>query len=109
VNFEWVFGEDNFAEAQHSTVEDDIFGWIYIETENNKYIVDIHKEYYNSKDCGYDLEIYYENKKGNHGLWVGNINSIKSITTMCNPLKKFKTRAEKLLTEFITKEEKVAV
>ncbi len=107
VKFKWFFNENDFANAQKSTIEDDIFGFIHIKTANEKYIVDIHKEYYNSKDCGYDLEVYHM-KDGGHGLWLGSLHDIKSVTSMCDPLSKFKSRAEKILTDFIIAEEKAA-
>lgn len=101
MNFEWEFEENAFMEAQNSKEEDDIFGWVYIKTADRKYIVDIHKEYYNSKDRGYDLEVYYENEDGSHGRWLGSVKSIRSVSSMCDPLGKFKKRAEKALTIFI--------
>lgn len=105
MNFEWYFDEEDFANAQRFTGEDDIFGFVYVRTANEKYIVDIHKEYYNSKDCGYDLEVYYENEDGSHGLWLGSMKNIRSVTAMCDPLGKFKKRAERCLSEFISEEE----
>lgn len=95
--FEWFFEEEDFKKAQESKVEDDIYGFITVATENEKYLIDIHKEYYNSKDNKYDIEVYYENEGGGHGSWIGYINEIKSATS----LERFKERAEKLITKFI--------
>ena len=102
----WDFSDKDFCMAQDSTVEDDIFGFAYVRTANDKYIVDIHKEYYNSKNCGYDLEVYYECEDGGHGMWIGSITSIRSIAAKKTPLERFKLRATKLLEEFIAEEEK---
>lgn len=101
MKFEWYFDEEQFNDAQESTVEDDIYGWVYCETDNDKYIVDVHKEYYSANDNGYDLEIYHEDNVGGHGLWLGNVNSIRSSAS----LERFKKRAEKKLKEYITAEE----
>ena len=99
--FEWFFGEEDFRKAQESKVEDDIYGCVYVSTEKNKYFIDIHKEYYNSKDNGYDMEVYYENDDGGHGMWIDSIHDIRSAAS----LKRFKKRAEKLLSKFIIEEE----
>ena len=104
MKFEWFFEEDEFQNAQISTVEDDIYGFVCIQTDSDKYIVDIHKEYYNSKNNGYDLEVYRENKDGGRGIWVASLKEIKSVTSMCDPFGKFKSRAEKLLAEFLRRE-----
>lgn len=108
MDFEWHFEEEDFAEAQNSTLEDEIYGSVSVKSAKETYLVDIHKEYYNAKDCGYDLEVFHENVDGTHGVWIGNVNSIRSISAMCDPLGKFKKRAEKLLTDFIDSEEKAA-
>ncbi|MBR1441255.1 MAG: hypothetical protein IJ589_08530, partial [Lachnospiraceae bacterium] len=73
MDFEWFFGEDDFQNAQNSAVEDDIYGWVCVNTSKSKYLVDIHKEYYNAKDNGYDLEVYREEDDGGHGLWLGSL------------------------------------
>ena len=106
LEIEWDFNDEDFRKAQCSTVEDDIFGFAYVRTANDKYIVDIHREYYNSKDCGYDLEVYYECQNGGHGTWIGSINSIRSVTAKKNPLERFKIRATKLIEEFVAEEER---
>ena len=100
-SFEWFFEEEDLIKANGSTVEDNIFGWVYPVTEKGKYIVDIHKEYFTAKDCGFDLEVYTEMEEGGHGEWLGSIHDIRSATS----LKRFKTRAEKLLKQFISEEE----
>lgn len=99
--FEWFFNEEDFKKSQESTVEDDIFGNICVATENDKYLIDIHKEYYNAKENGYDLEVYYENKEGGHGPWIGSVTDINSAVS----LERFKKRAEELITEYIDYEE----
>lgn len=101
--FEWCFEEEDFRKAQESEVEDDIYGWIYISTEKDKYVIDIHKEYYSSKDNGYDMEVYYENDDGGHGCWINSIRDIRSAVS----LERFKKRAEKLITKFIEEEEAI--
>ena len=108
VDFKWDFTEKDFMMAQDSKAEDDIFGWIYVKTEKGNYIVDIHREYYNSKDCGYDLEVYSETADGSHGLWLGSDKRIKSVSAKHKPLEKFKKRAEKDLIGFIINAEQVA-
>jgi len=101
IKFEWFFEEEDLAKANESTVEDDIYGWVYAETDNDKYIIDIHKEYYSASDCGFDLEVYTEAEGGGHGKWLGSIHDIRSAKV----LKRFRSRAEKLLTKFIEEEE----
>ena len=101
MKFEWFFNKKDFNKAQKSQIEDDIFGWVCVQTENDKYLIDIHKEYFNSKDKGYDLEVYYETETGQHGNWLGSLHDIRSAKT----LDLFKKRAERLLTTFIANEE----
>ena len=101
MKFEWFFNEEDFKESQKSTVEDDIFGNICVNTDKEKYLIDIHKEYYNTKEKGYDLEVYYENEDGSHGLWLGSLRGINSSVS----LERFKKRAEKIITKFIMEEE----
>lgn len=97
MNFEWFFDDIDLKKANQSTVEDEIVGWIYPATDDAKYVVDIHKEYFSSTDCGFDLEVYTEPEKGGHGEWLGSIHDIRSATS----IKRFKSRAEKLLESFI--------
>lgn len=99
--FEWFFEEEDLAKANASTIEDEIYGTVCISTEKEKYIVDIHKEYISSRDCGFDLEVYIEAEDGGHGEWLGSINDIRSAKS----LKRFKNRAEKLLEQFAIEEE----
>ncbi len=100
MKYEWCFNEKAFKAAKASTIEDEIYGWVFIQTEANRYYVDIHKEYYNSRDNGYDLEVYID-EDGHHGKWLGNVNEIRSAST----LERFKKRAESLLAEFVSNEE----
>jgi len=101
--FEWYFDEEDLIQANQSTVEDDIFGCVYVASNIDKYVVDIHKEYYNSKNCGFDLEIYLEAEGGGHGEWLGYIDNIRSAKSY----KRFKNRAEKLIKQFIEEEEQL--
>lgn len=101
IKFEWSFEETDLVQANESTVEDDIYGFVYPSTAKGNYIVDIHKEYYSASDCGFDLEVYTEVEGGGHGEWLGSIHNIRSAKV----LKRFKSRAEKLLTRFIEEEE----
>ena len=97
MTFEWFFTEQDLEKATASTVEDDIFGTVYTVNGKEKYITDIHKEYYNSGDNRFDLEVYVEHDDGSHGKWLGSIKDIKTSKS----LKRFKNRAEKLLDSFI--------
>lgn len=97
MEFKWYFEEEDFQEAQASTIEDEIYGFIDVITENGSYYLDIHKEYYSSKDNGYDIEVFALNDDGSHGIWYGSIHEIKSATTF----ERFKKRAEKLIAKFI--------
>ena len=101
MNFEWFFNDSDFLDSKASMVEDDIFGYVCTETKKGKYLVDIHKEYYGSRDHGYDLEVYNESEDGGHGAWLGSLHGIRTSAT----LERFKRRAEKLLTAYIAREE----
>lgn len=103
MKFEWFFNEEDFKESQEFTAEDDIFGNICVITDKKKYLIDIHKEYYSEKEKGYDLEIYYENEDGGHGLWLDSLRGINSSVS----LERFKKRAEKIIKKFIMEEEAI--
>ena len=107
MKFNWeAFTENDLKQlnAMESYPEDDIYGDILLESADGDYIIDIHYEYYSSKERGFDLEVYQGFKDDNfgwtHGLWFGSIHDIKSATDY----KRFKNRAEKLITEFIKEE-----
>lgn len=95
--FDWYFDQEDFNKANESRVEDDIFGAVFVSTKENKYYIDIHKEYYSSIDNGYDLEIYEDLEEGGHGYWYGSIHEIRSAVS----LERFKKRAEKLIGDFV--------
>lgn len=104
--FDWSFERESFDEAQCSKEEDDIFGWVRVASPNASYLVDIHREYYNSRDYGYDLEVFrQELEYGGHGAWAGSVKSVRHVTAQKDPLGRFKRRAEKALAEFISEYE----
>ncbi len=96
--FEWWFDDLDLKKAESSKVEDDIFGSIEVTTPcGNKYIVDIHKEYFNAKEYGYDLEVYKMTEHYGHGDWLESLRGIKTAKT----LKGFRTRAQRLIETYI--------
>jgi len=97
MTFEWYFNEDDFANANASEVEDDIFGTVFCQTDMANYYIDIHRYYYNKRDFGYNLEIYEELEDGGHGDWYDSIQEIRSSAT----LQRFKNRAEKLIAKWV--------
>lgn len=101
VSFEWEFDRKAFDNAQHSTIEDDIYGWMLVTTGDEHYVVDIHREYLNSREKGYDLEVFRRASYGGHGEWCGSVRGIHSVTAKHDPLGHFKRRAEKLITAFL--------
>ena len=94
--FEWDFDEKSLRKANESTVEDDIFGFVSVTDGNQKYLVDIHKEYYSPNDRDFDLEIFTECEEGGHGEWLGSVR-IKQ----ADSLRYFKSRAKELLEQFV--------
>ncbi len=95
--YEWYFTEKDFKESKESKAEDDIFGNICYKKDDETYIIDIHKEYYNHKENGYDLEVYKEAENDSHGKWLGSIKTIKSSMN----LKRFTKRAERIIDKFL--------
>lgn len=101
-NFDWnYFTEKEFdiCNSEIGSYEDNIYGFLYI-TENNKaYLVDIHYEYYDSDNKGFDLEVYMSNENWMHNFWLGSIKEIKS----AQDYKMFCYRAEDMIVEFLSR------
>ena len=97
--FTWEMAEDDFirCKEEKGEVEDDIYGFVFYRTDKNRYMVDIHYEYYNSRDCGFDLEFYTERPEGGHWHWLGSSKEIKSAVNF----RLFQTRAEKEIAKWI--------
>ena len=101
-NFDWAdMNEEDLAKASEVTIEaeDELLGFIFLETKDKRYIIDVHYEHYNSRDRGFDLEVYHELPEGGHGEWLGSIKEIKS----ARDFSLFKKRTEKLLIDFVNK------
>lgn len=99
--FDWTeFTEDALERCNKEAgeFEDEIYGFILLKKGDNSYIIDIHYEYFNSKDKGFDLEVYTSNEKTwNHYTWLGSIHNIRSAKNY----KRFCKRAEDLIIEFL--------
>lgn len=94
-NFDWSNFTDKDLERCNSerNKESEIYGYVFIQMGDRFYIVDIRHEYCNSKDCGFNLEIFMSNKMHLHFEWVGSIRDIKSAKNYRN----FRHRAENLI------------
>lgn len=79
--FDWTeFTEQDLKNCNNEIgeLEDKIYRCIHVKYENKTFIVDVHYEYYDSRNHGFDLELYEENENGTHGTWVDFIKTIKS-------------------------------
>ena len=101
-HFNWEFfteqNLDNLNKQLKDVPEDNIYGFILINVPPKIYIVDIHYYKYDSKDQGFDLEIYHSNELFLHLKWIDSIKEIKSAKNY----KRFQNRTEKILTKFLT-------
>ena len=102
VEVDWsCFTKDSFAYCQGQIpqkIEDDIYGCIKIIYGGEPYLIDVHHEYYDASQTGYDLEIYTAAKDGNnatdigeHVKWIGSVKAIKTSSSY----ESFKKRAVK--------------
>ena len=77
--------------------EDDIYGFIYLMIGTQKYIIDVHYEYYSEDEQGFDLEVYTEvQPDGGHGRWIDSIRIYEQMEYW-----EFTTRAEKLIKDLL--------
>lgn len=102
IEFDWAFDEETLARCNEEIgeFEDEYYGDVLVIFGNDAYIVDIHYEYYSSRNKGFDLEVYKAIRDGDgwtHGQWLDNIRGIKSSKS----IKRFKSRAEKLITKYL--------
>lgn len=103
ISISWDFSQEDLDRINKTMgIEDDIYGFASIVTAKEDYILDVHYSYYSKRERYFCPELYYEAKDGGHGVWIGTLPcSIKSETR----IKRFKARAEKLIREYIAKEE----
>jgi hypothetical protein len=104
--FDWTgFTETdlNRCNSEIGEQENKIYGQVLFDETNGsikkKYIIDICYEYYDSKDQGFDLEVFKRNEDNSHGSWLGFIKDIQSAKSY----KKFCRRAEDLLIKNVAK------
>lgn len=96
--FDWCrFTEQDLLRLNRENYlqEDDIYGFILLTLNNERYIIDVHYEYYSSRKHGFDLEVYRSNEYEQHLDWIESCRGIKSATNY----KRFCTRAENLIIE----------
>lgn len=99
--FDWTeFTERDLKKVnrRHDMDEDEIVGFVFVQAGTDMYMVDIHYYNYDSKDRGFDLEVYKSNKELYHLSWLGSIKDIKSATDY----NRFCRRAENLIISLIS-------
>ncbi len=111
IEFDWTdYTKDDHQiwlnDMSHNLLsEDDIYGMVYVKNGDDEYIIDIHYEYYNSRDKGFDFEVYYG--YSGHGKWIDGINR-RTCNTPINTEKnyeRFQKRAEKIITDYFNHKE----
>lgn len=101
--FDWTgFEEDKLRKcnSEIGSFEDMIYGFVYLTCGEKKYLIDVHYEYYNAKDCRFDLEVYEQLPNGHHGKWIDSIKTIRSATDY----RRFCRRAENAIIELLRRE-----
>ena len=80
--------------------EDDIYGHICLTVGKEKYIIDVHYEFYSEDEQGFDLEVYTEvQPDGGHGVWIDGIRIYQKMD-----YREFRFQAEKKVKELLEKE-----
>ena len=102
IEFDWTeFTEKDLRRINRlkDKPEDDIYGFIIITVDKTDiYIVDVCYYKYDSRDQGFDLELYKSNSDYTHQRWITGIKDIKSATDY----NRFCHRAENLIKCYLT-------
>lgn len=100
LEFDWFdFSEAEFlnAVAHGDEQEDDIYGFVSCTDGPDKFLIDIHFEHYDSRNRGFEMEIYEELPEGGHGNWYRGTRKVRSAKNY----RSFVNRAEKALADEI--------
>lgn len=98
--FDWAeFTAAEFAECykKKGCWEDRLCGFLLVTCGEERFIVDIHYEYYGVKDCGFDLEIYRSSQEWAHKKWLTSIKSVRNSVSY----ERFCRRAEKAIGQYL--------
>ena len=91
-SFDWTdFTEKDLIELNKSKNPMVVYGYIYIEENNKKYIVDVQWSTVSAFGYrGFSINVYKSNELWDHCEWIDDIQTIKSAKNY----KRFKTRVE---------------